>query len=101
SVTSIGSYAFAYCSSLTSISIPNSVTSIGNGAFAYCSSLTSISIPNSVTSIGSWAFEYCSSLTSITFNGTKAQWNEIDKGSNWNRNVPATFVRCTDGDVNI
>ena len=66
SVTSIGGDAFEYCSSLTSITIPNSVTSIGNRAFEYCSSLTSITIPNSVTSIGNKAFEYCSSLTSIT-----------------------------------
>ena len=42
SVTSIGSYAFYYCLSLTSIEIPNSVTSIGEGAFSGCTSLTSI-----------------------------------------------------------
>ncbi len=66
SVTSIGNYAFVYCSGLTSISIPNSVTSIGDSAFWNCSSLTSISIPNSVTSIGAGAFAFCSSLTSIT-----------------------------------
>ena len=65
-VTSIGEYAFYYCRSLTSITIPNSVTSIEGSAFSYCSSLASIEIPNSVTSIGASAFSYCSSLTSVT-----------------------------------
>ena len=63
---SIGNSAFSSCSSLTSITIPNSVTSIGYGAFEDCSSLTSITIPNSVTSIGDWAFERCSSLMRVT-----------------------------------
>ena len=66
SVTQIGSAAFGYCTSLTSVTIPNSVTSIGDGAFEGCSSLTSITIPNSVTSIGEWAFYGCSGLTSVT-----------------------------------
>ena len=65
-VTDIGEYAFAACSSLTSITIPNSVTSISDRAFYYCSSLTSITISNSVTSIGGSAFNSCSSLTNIT-----------------------------------
>ena len=54
--------AFSYCSSLTSITIPNSVTSIGDEAFHNCSSLTSIAIPNSVTEIGDGAFHSCTSL---------------------------------------
>ena len=64
-VTSIGDDAFAWCDSLTSITIPDSVTSIGDYAFYGCSSLTEITIPDSVTSIGVCAFYNCSSLTSV------------------------------------
>ena len=65
SVTSIGDFAFDYCSSLTSVTIPNSVTSIGNYAFYGCSSLTSVTIGNSVTSIGEAAFSGCDGLTDV------------------------------------
>ena len=65
-VRGIGDYAFHDCSSLTSVTIPNSVTIIGSSAFYGCSSLTSVTIPNSVTSIGQSAFWSCSSLTDVT-----------------------------------
>ena len=65
---SIGNYAFLDCSSLTSITIPDSVTSIGEYAFYDCSSLTSVTIPNSVTSIGNYAFYNCTALEEIHFN---------------------------------
>ena len=66
SVKSISDYAFRGCTSLESVTIPNSVTSIDKYAFSGCSSLTSVNIGNGVTSIGSWAFEDCTSLESIT-----------------------------------
>ena len=65
SVTSIGDSDFFGCKSLKSITIPKSVTSIGKNAFYDCESLTSIMIPNGVTSIGDWVFDSCKSLTSV------------------------------------
>ena len=65
SVTSIGSWAFAFCDDLTSVTIPNSVTSIGDEAFYGCDRLTSVTIPNSVTDIRFEAFRNCG-LTSVT-----------------------------------
>lgn len=64
-ITRIGNCAFATCSCLTSITLPNSLTDIGSKAFSYCSRLTSITIPDKVTSIGEGAFKLCESLKSI------------------------------------
>ena len=69
---------FAGCSSLTSITIPNSVTSIGSGAFFGCSSLTSMIIPKSVTSIEGALFSGCSSLTSISVEPDNSVYNSRD-----------------------
>lgn len=64
-ITSIGDYAFYYCSALERISMPTGITSIGDRAFYFCSSLGSLDLPN-VTSVGDSAFAY-SSVTSVTF----------------------------------
>lgn len=63
----IPAYCFANCSSLTSVTIPNSVTEIGSCAFENCNNLTSVTIPNSVTYIYDFAFEGCQMLRSISF----------------------------------
>jgi hypothetical protein len=70
SVTSIGNYAFGYCSGFTGdLVIGDGVTSIGSYAFQYCSGFTgSLTIGNSVTSIGDGAFSYCSGLTTVYSN---------------------------------
>ncbi len=70
----IPAYAFNGCSSLTTVEIPENATSIGSYAFYKCSSLSSlngenvINIPDSVESIGSYAFANCITLNKIKSN---------------------------------
>lgn len=63
----MGKVWFLRCSSLTSVSIPNSVETIGGSAFQYCFGLTSLTMGNSVKSIGPAAFYECAGLTSVSF----------------------------------
>lgn len=61
--TAVGEGAFAACSGLTGVTIPDGVTTIGESAFVGCSSLETIDLPESVTSIGDEAFLDCEKLT--------------------------------------
>ena len=70
SVTSIDSWAFDCCYSLTSVSIPNSVTAIGTGAFCLCGFISSINIPEGITSLENYTFYACMSLTDIVIPNT-------------------------------
>ena len=54
--TTIGSYAFSNCTSLSSIKIPDVVTTIGNGTFHKSTSSETITLPKSVTMIGDKLF---------------------------------------------
>ena len=78
--------------SATSFTIHNTTKFIYTYAFYYCSSLTSVTIPDSVTSIGYGAFSDCSRLWSIKYRGTKEQWKAISIGNYWNYNVPEDCV---------
>ncbi len=56
-MTSIGDYAFAGCSGLTSVTIGSGVTSIGDYAFGYCSNLVCVTVwATTPPSIGSQVF---------------------------------------------
>ncbi len=56
---------FRECTTLQSVTIPNSVTTISLSAFSGCTSLQSVTIPNSVQDINEWAFSDCTSLQNI------------------------------------
>ena len=140
--------AFASCSKLNRILIPEGVLVIGSGAFFKCENLIEISIPNSLTTLGDEAFMSCNNikytsynnarylgneenpyllllrgkdmsitsceihgdvkficdrafwnftnLTTLTFNGTKEEWQNIPKGSEWNFCIGTYNVTYTD-----
>lgn len=66
SATSIDSYAFYDCTSLTEITIPDSVTSIGSYAFSGCTSLSKVQLSNNLTVIECKTFYGCTNLKDVT-----------------------------------
>lgn len=98
-ITFIGEMALSKCTSLTNITIPNSVKKIKAYAFADCSSLEEVVIGKGVSTIGLFAFKDCDALKSITYEGTKAQWEDIQKSSGWDDGTENYTVHCTDGDI--
>ena len=64
------------------IIIEDGVTNIGSFAFYGCSSLTSVTIPDSVTLISYQSFDYCTNLKYVLFSGTQEEWKRITFGQN-------------------
>ena len=73
-ITSIGEYAFAYCSALETIDLVN-VETLEDWAF-FVSGLKYITIPESVTYIGNGAFTACDYLEEINFNASSLDYTE-------------------------
>lgn len=55
----------------------DAVIGIDTGAFAGVG-ITSVKLPNTIEEIGRRAFNNCTSLTDVYFDGTEAEWNNID-----------------------
>lgn len=103
----IGSKSFMTCESLRKLTI-NDCSIISEYAFAECSNLVTVYIPNSVNEIKAYAFGNNDTITSthadinITYEGTTDQWNNsITKDANWNTNSRTIKVKCSDGTITI
>jgi len=99
SVINIDMYAFGKNFAIKKAVLLDGVKSIDHFAFWNCYSMTEVEIPNTVKTIGIQAFAYCYSLESIHFNGTVAEWNDIEKGNNWSQECKSLVIHCSDGDI--
>ena len=113
-IGNIGNNAFAGCVNIRKASLPDKAiafipkdnlthVTVNGGeivpdfAFQNCTSLKEIVLPSSIKSIGRGAFVYIDDLT-VRYGGTKAQWAEIVKGTDWNKWSVCTVV-CSDGTI--
>lgn len=101
-ITEIKNFAFEGCEPLTEVIIPSGVTRIGWSAFRDCVNLKSITIPNTVKFIGRSMIGGCINLKNIFYQGTKADWEAIEKwkiGMEWNAETGKYTIHCEDGDI--
>ena len=88
----------------------STVSHIAPYALYGCKKINTIELSGNLQSIGEYAFAHCSGLKDIVFNGTKAQWNLVQKDDKWNKQkndegieekISAKKVECNDGDIDI
>ena len=84
--TKIGFGAFENNSVITDVELSSIITKIYNKAFANCTNLSKIIIPQSVASIGDNAFEGCDKLTIWCYAGSYAEAYAI------NHDIPVKYI---------
>ena len=116
----LGEGVFSSCSMLASVDL-NGYTLIPKQTFYFCRRLSELKGSEDITEIGESAFEQCIKLkltlgtslkkidkyafmdlsNNITFNGTKAEWNTIEKVLFWNAysrsGMALEWIICSDG----
>lgn len=100
----INNNAFASCTSLKTANIQN-VTIIGNAGFTTCYNMQSVKLGNSLEKIGIIAFFGCNKLEEVYYDGTREQWEAIEKGERCftasSTNISPPILICNDGKYNM
>ena len=97
-VTKISNYAFYYCASIQSVSIPSSVTSIGETLFEGCTNLETLTISEGLKEIGKLAFYNCSKLNDVSFPSSLAS---VGAYSFSNSGLKSVVFSSTDEPLNL
>lgn len=90
--------------------LPKEVDKIEDNAFAWCSTCgyNALHLPKIKESLGNNVFYQTYPLTrvpgalcDIYYNGTKSEWNNLNKPSDWNANSLIDIIHCTNGDIRV
>ena len=87
----IGDSAFAYCTSLLSVSLPDGISSVGMYAFSRCENMTNVYFGKDIRQIGLHAFRDCPALEKIEISPLSEYYKSID--SNLYSKDGKTFIR--------
>ena len=83
SVVELSPVVFERLESLKKVILKEGIEVIGVCAFNCCFNLEVVNLPKSLKRICVGAFSNCSSLKEIYYNGTKEEWNLIEKEDDW------------------
>ena len=78
SVESIGVNTFHFCTNLSSIRLPSNLEVLNAEMFSYCTALSDVFLPASLKAIQSYVFGGCSDLKTVSYDGSLAQWSQIN-----------------------
>lgn len=91
----IGEKAFMHCINLEEVEIIKTgnqhLKTIGLCAFSSCTKLKKINLPNTLERIEEFAFSSIPNLT-IYFDGTKEEWDKINKKDKWNQDSHINII---------
>ena len=91
-VTNIDNFAFRFCTSLSTVNLPETVTNVGRYAFYGCESLTELALPVAVEHIGSYAFLGTTDLQLYMAADQMPEYLDED----WDRGIAGYYVGVTD-----
>ena len=100
-VPSIGGHAFAENQNVIIADIPDHIEKLGDAAFSNCLNLETVKLHKNIKSIGSNCFFNCARLKRINYEGTKQEWKNIKRGSNWLLKAGTKVVYCSDGPIQV
>lgn len=78
SVETIGYRAFAECTGLKEVRLPDSVTEVGNGAFGDCTALRTVTLGKGLNTLGIGVFTGCSALKDLLISEGNTAFSYLD-----------------------